>query len=146
MSIEARHRIKINQTPTGIDIQSSVRYANGTQEDHSPKAYTNLDSARKRTIARTLAWMAIEKLNQVIETSGVLLFAIDAADIIAHNSLDLRHAVVGMGATAFSFIGNLVKKDSEEEAIRHSQLVQSLEQLKGSQTSSVDHFKPYVID
>jgi len=146
MPIEALHRIQITQGTSGVDIRSTVRYANGFEENHPRLSYSSLDRARKGTIVRTLAWMAIEKINRGIEVGGAILLGLDIGNAAMYNKPDLNHALVGLGAAAFTYISGYTKSDAGEEAIRNSQLVQSIEEIRGSHLSTLDQRKPYVLD
>lgn len=146
MPIEARHRVQIDQGGEGVKIRSSVSYATGFQENHPPQTYTSIESARKRTITKTLAWMAMERINQGLSFGGTLILAWDLSDVLMHSMVNPKHILVGVGAATIGYVGNLVKGDSGEEATRNSQLVQSIEEIRESQLSSFDRVKPYVLD
>ncbi len=146
MPIEAKHRVQIEQTGGRVDIRSSVSYANGFREIHPTQTYPSIDSARKRTIARTLAWVALEKVNQGTSLGGTLILAWNISDILMHSTIDPKHAIVGIGAAAIGYVGNLVRADSSEEATRNSQLVQAIEEIRSSPLSSFDQIKPYTLD
>lgn len=146
MPIEALHRIQIEQVGKGVDIRSSVKYATGFQENYPSQTYGSLESARKNTIVKTLAWMAMEKINQGISLGGTLILAWDISDILMHSTINPKHAIIGIGAAAIGYAGNLVKADSGEEATRNSQLVESIVEIRDSQLSSLDRTKPYILD